>query len=68
MNIKQIIEIGCTKRKISVTDLAVKIGTSKQNLFNKLYRNDIKTSDLEKLCNELDISIKFIDNLDGKEL
>lgn len=68
MNIKQIIEIGCTKRNLSVTDLAAKLGTSKQNLFNKLYRNDIKTSDLEKLCNELDISIKFIDNQDGKEL
>ena len=66
MDIKEIIEIGCVKNKMSVSDLAREINTSKQNLFNKLTRNNLKFSDLEELCNVLGIEIKFIK--DGKEL
>lgn len=66
MNIREIVEIGCIKENISITDLAQKLGTSKQNLFNKLYRNDLKFSDLQKICNTLGIEVKFIK--DGKEL
>lgn len=66
MNIREIVEIGCIKENISITDLAQKLETSKQNLFNKLYRNDLKFSDLQKICNTLGIEVKFIK--DGKEL
>ena len=66
INIKEIIEIGCIKNNISVTELAQKLGTSKQNLFNKLYRNDLRFSDLQKICDVLGIEIKFIK--DNKEI
>ena len=66
MDIREIIEIGCIKNKMSITDLANKINSSKQNLFNKLGRNNLKFSDLETICNTLGIEIKFIK--DGKEL
>lgn len=66
MDIREIIEIGCVKNKMSITDLANKINSSKQNLFNKLGRNNLKFSDLETICNTLGIEIKFIK--DGKEL
>lgn len=66
INIKEIIEIGCIKNNITITDLAKKLNTSKQNLFNKLYRNDLKLSDIIEICNQLGIEIKFLK--DGKEL
>lgn len=66
INIKKIIEIGCIKNNITITDLAKKLNTSKQNLFNKLYRNDLKLSDIIEICNQLGIEIKFLK--DGKEL
>lgn len=63
MNISEMIKILCIKRNISVAELSVKLGNSKQNLFNKLYRNDMKTSDLEKIATALDceLKIEFID-------
>lgn len=63
MNISEAIKILCIKRNISVAELSVKLGNSKQNLFNKLYRNDMKISDLEKVAEALDCNLKveFID-------
>ena len=61
MNVSEIIKIVCVKRNITVAELSVKMGFSKQNLFNKLYRNDMKVSDLERilaaLACELNISV-----------
>ena len=53
MNISEMVKILCIKRNTSVAELSVKLGNSKQNLFNKLYRNDMKTSDLEKIADAL---------------
>ena len=63
MNISEIIKILCIKRNISVAELSVKMGFSKQNLFNKLYRNDMKVSDFEKVFAALgcDLKINVID-------
>ena len=57
------IKILCIKRNTNVAELSVKLGNSKQNLFNKLYRNDMKTSDLKKIADALDcdLKIEFID-------
>lgn len=63
MNVSEIIKIICVKRNISVAELSVKMGFSKQNLFNKLYRNDMKLSDFEKILAALDCELK-IDVLD----
>ena len=59
MNVSEIIKIICVKRNISVAELSVKMEFSKQNLFNKLYRNDMKVSDLEKILDALDCELKI---------
>ena len=59
MNVSEIIKIICVKRNITVAELSVKMGFSKQNLFNKLYRNDMKVSDLEKILDALDCKLKI---------
>lgn len=59
MNVSEIIKIICVKRNITVAELSVKMGFSKQNLFNKLYRNDMKVSDLEKILDALDCEFKI---------
>lgn len=57
MNVSEIIKIVCVKRNITVAELSVKMGFSKQNLFNKLYRNDMKVSDLERILAALDCEL-----------
>ena len=59
MNVSELIKIICVKRNITVAELSVKMGFSKQNLFNKLYRNDMKVSDLEKILDALDCELKI---------
>lgn len=59
MNVSEIIKIICVKRNITVAELSVKMGFSKQNLFNKLYRNDMKVSDLERILDALDCELKI---------
>lgn len=59
MDVSELIKILCVKRKTSVAELSVKMGNSKQNLFNKLYRNDMKISDLEKILAALDSELKI---------
>lgn len=70
MNISEMVKILCIKRNTSVAELSVKLGNSKQNLFNKLYRNDMKTSDLEKIAAALncELKISFIDKNSKKIL
>lgn len=59
MNVSEIIKIVCVKRNITVAELSVKMGFSKQNLFNKLYRNDMKVSDLERILAALDYELNI---------
>lgn len=59
MDINESIRILCIKRKMTVADLSVKLGNSKQNLYNKLYRNDMKISDLEKIAEALDCNVQI---------
>ncbi len=66
MNITDIIKMECVKQHISITELANKINTSKQNLNNKLTRNDLKFSDIEKIFKVLNLEIKII-NQSGME-
>ena len=63
MKLDETIKIICIKRKTNIAELSTKLGNSKQNLYNKLYRNDMKISDLEKLAEALDckLQINFID-------
>ncbi|MCR5723476.1 MAG: helix-turn-helix transcriptional regulator [Treponema sp.] len=63
MNINEMVRILCVKRQTTVAQLSEKLGNSKQNLFMKLYRNDMKLSDIEKIAAALDcdLELRFID-------
>lgn len=61
MNVNEIIKILCIKRGTTIAQLSVKLGNSKQNLFNKMYRNNMKLSDLEKILSLLNAEIVIID-------
>ena len=67
MSFSEILKIGCIKQHITVSELAEKIGSSKQNLANKITRDDFKESDINKICEALEIEHKFFDK-SGKEL
>ena len=64
MNLNELIKILCIKRQTTVAELSVKLGNTKQNLFNKIYRNNMKVSDLEKIAAALNarLEVRFIDN------
>lgn len=66
MNVNEIIKILCIKRGTTIAQLSVKLGNSKQNLFNKIYRNNMKLSDLEKILSLLNAEIVIIDKETGK--
>lgn len=68
MNISEIIKILCVKRNTTIAELSVTMGNSKQNLFNKLYRNDMKVSDLEKILEALNAELRVIDKTTGTEI
>ena len=67
MDVTKLIKLGCIKENISLCDLAEKIGTTKQNLSNKMKRNDFKTSDIDKIFAALNLTLKVY-GPDGKEL
>ena len=46
-------------KDMSVTDLAEKLQTSRQNLNNKLKRKDMKVSDLNNILDALGYEMKF---------
>ena len=60
-DIDKIVRTLCVLKDVSVAELSVKLGGSKQNLFNKLYRNDIKLSDLDKIAESLGMELQFVD-------
>lgn len=70
MDLNEKIRVLCVKKKTTVAELSAMLGNSKQNLFNKLYRNDMKISDLEKIAAALDcrLEVKFVDCADGGAL
>lgn len=61
----------CLKiRFISSVELARRLGITKQNLWNRYKRNDIRISDLERIANVLEckLQIDFIDVYSGRPL
>lgn len=47
-------------KKISSSELARSLGTSRQNLGNKLRRNNLKLSDLNEILDIVGYEIKFV--------
>ena len=68
MNLSETIKILCIKRNITIAELSSKMGFSKQNLYNKLYRNDMKVSDFEKTLELLNAEIRIFDKETGNEI
>lgn len=62
MNISKKIKLLCAINDITVCDLSEKMGHTKQNLYQKLFRNRFKVSDLEKIAEILncDVEVNFI--------
>ena len=61
----------CLKiRFISSVELARRLGITKQNLWNRYKRNDMRISDLERIANVLEckLQIDFIDVYSGRPL
>lgn len=57
MELKHNIKILLAKKDMNMSDLANKMGMTKQNLSNKLSRNDMRVSELEAICKELDAEL-----------
>lgn len=53
------IKVLLMKRKMTATQLAERLGISRQNLSNKLARNDFSTSDLVKIAEALDCTYTY---------
>lgn len=57
MELKHEIRILLAKKDMNMSDLANKLNMTKQNLSNKLTRNDMRVSELEVICNALDAEL-----------
>ena len=61
MELKHKIKILLAKKDMNMSDLANKMGMTKQNLSNKLSRNDMRVSELEAICKELDAELIILE-------
>lgn len=61
MKLKHEIKILLAKNDMNMSDLAAKLGMTKQNLSNKLSRNDMRVSELEAICKELDAELIILE-------
>lgn len=64
------IRTACAAREIKITELADRIGKTKQGLNQKLTANYFSVSDLQQIADALgcDLSVRFIDRETGKPL
>ena len=60
MSMSEKIRIALIKRKMSVTELAVAIGTSQSNLSNKLKRDNFSEKELNQIAEVLNCYFKGI--------
>lgn len=70
MEMKETILALCKKRNTNYSEIARKIGTTKQNICNKFAKNKFYLDDIEKIADALDcnLEINFIDKKNGKPL
>ncbi len=64
------IRIAMIKRKLSLKDLAVRMGTTPQNLSNKLKRDNFSEDEIRKIAAAMNafVKISFILHDSGEEL
>lgn len=70
MTVGEKIRILLARRKMSISELARRSGQSRQNLSNKLHRNDFSEQEIARLCEVLECSfdITFTMNDTGETL
>jgi len=56
LTISEKIKIVLGRRNMTVTELATKLGTSRQNITNKFARNNFSEKELQEIANALDCS------------
>lgn len=68
MDINDKIRILLIRRKMTIQELAYRIGTSPQNLSNKLSRNNFSKRDLDKIADALGcyLEVSFIFSESGE--
>ena len=62
----QIIQVVMLEKNIKISDLAEKINMKPQPLSNKLYRDTMSYSDVEKIADALGCDVKIVDRETGK--
>jgi len=70
MKISTYIRTCATAREMNMTELAQRIGKSKQGMNQKLTANYFSVTDLQQIADALgcDLSVRFIDRTTGKPL
>lgn len=70
MSMSEKIRIALVKRKISITELAARLGTSQSNLSNKLKRDNFSEKELNQIAEILDCDFKgvFVMKDTGEEI
>lgn len=70
LNSVEKIKIIANRRGLTNTDLAKAAGMTRQNLSNKFRRNDLRESDLSKLAEAMNCTLKisFVLNDTGEEI
>lgn len=58
MSMSEKIRIALVKRKMSITELAVSLGTSQSNLSNKLKRDNFSEKELNQIADILNCDFK----------
>lgn len=60
MTVGEKLRILLARRKMSISELARRSGQSRQNLSNKLSRNNFSEQELQRLCEALDCGFEII--------
>lgn len=67
MNNAEQIKVLCTRKNISISELARKIGQSPQNFNAKLRRNTVSDDEIIKICDALNVQHFHFFELDNGE-
>lgn len=61
------IKVILKRENLTIKDLAEQMGTSRQNLHNKLAKDNLSENDLKKICSHLGITFEVVFYLNENE-
>lgn len=67
LSVSEKIKIILGRRKMTVSDLAKKLNTSRQNLTNKFARNNFSEKELQEIAEAMDCSVNVLFKLNDTE-